>query len=75
MRTNNVIKIIKRAERGSRHAEARAEEQVVNAGEKAQATTREAVTTITNWINELRQKKKAEAAAARSFKRLSPEAP
>ncbi len=74
MQTNNVIKIIKRAERESRQGEARREEQVVNAGEKAKGTTCDAVTTITNWISELRQKKNAEAAAARSFKRLSPEA-
>ncbi len=74
MQTNNVIKIIKRAERKSRQGEARAEEQVVNAGEKAQETTRDAVATITAWISELRQKKNAEAAAARSFKSLSPEA-
>ncbi len=74
MQTNNVVKIIKRAERESRHGEARAVEQAMNVGEKAQGTTRDAVTTITDWISELRQKKKAEAAAARSFKRLSPEA-
>ncbi len=74
MQTNNVVKIIKRAERESRQGESRAKEQVVNAGEKAQGTTRGAVMTITDWISELRQKKNAEAAAARSFKSLSPEA-
>ncbi len=74
MQTNNVVKIIKRAERESRQGESRAKEQVVNAGEKAQGTTRGAVMTITDWISELRQKKIAEAAAACSFKRSSPEA-
>ncbi|MDQ3256129.1 MAG: hypothetical protein M3R15_19905 [Acidobacteriota bacterium] len=74
MQTNNVVKIIKRSERESRQGESRAKEQVVNAREKAQGTTRGAVMTITDWISELRQKKNAEAAAACSFKRSSPEA-
>ncbi len=74
MQTNNVIKIIKRVERESRQGEERAEERVMNARESARETTREAVRTITDWISELRQKKIAEAAAARSFKRSSPEA-
>lgn len=74
MQTNNVVKIIKRAERESRQGESRADEQVVSAGEKSQGTTRDAVRRITDWIGELRQKKNAEAAAARSFKRSSSEA-
>ena len=74
MQTNKIIKIIKRAERESHHAEERAGERMMNAGESARETTREAVRTITDWISDLRQKKSAEAAAAHSFKRTSPEA-
>ncbi len=74
MGTNNGIRIIKRAARDLRQEQARAAEKPVVANRRKQAMPLDAATTITEWIGELRQKKNAEATAARAFKGLFTEA-
>lgn len=66
MQTGNKIRIIKRGERDRRQQQGptRAVEKPASAGEAA-------VNTVTGWIGELQQKKRAEAlTAARALKSL-----
>lgn len=64
MQTHNKIRIIKRAERDSRHDQTLAAEKPKDDGQK-QAAVRDVVTTINGWIGELRQKKDRDVAASR----------
>ncbi|MEJ7618289.1 MAG: hypothetical protein WKF30_15285 [Pyrinomonadaceae bacterium] len=77
MQINNKIKIIKRVERESRQEEAativaqKQEQMVAAAAEQSeQAPPRDAVTTITAWVDEIRKKKNTRAGAAHAFKNL-----
>ena len=59
------IKIIKRDERNRQES---AGEQPKNGRKSAQEAAREVVNTVTNWVNEFQQKRRAETAQA--FKTL-----
>ena len=65
MHTLNKVKIIKRAERDLRREQVQAAGEPKNGGQKQAGTVRDAVTTITGWITELREKKDREVVAAR----------
>lgn len=64
------IKIIKRNERNK---PVKAEEPVKTARESAQETARDMVATVSNWVNEFQQKRRAETSQA--LKTLFPETP
>lgn len=64
------IKIIKRNARG--RVEERGEEQVTTK-KSAQEAAREMVSTVSNWVNEFQQKRRAETTKA--IKTLFPEPP
>ena len=64
------IKIIKRNERS--RLEGRGEEKAVNK-KSAQETAREMVSTVSNWVNEFQQKRRAETSKA--IKTLFPDPP
>ncbi|HEY6188501.1 MAG TPA: hypothetical protein VIW80_12670 [Pyrinomonadaceae bacterium] len=64
------IKIIKRNERNK---QVKAEEPVKTARESAQETARDMVATVSNWVNEFQQKRRAETSQA--LKTLFPETP
>ncbi|HEX8143208.1 MAG TPA: hypothetical protein VF553_11475 [Pyrinomonadaceae bacterium] len=64
------IKIIKRNERNKQEKPA---EQLKSTRESAQETARDMVTTVTNWVNEFQQKRRAETSQA--LKTLFPETP
>jgi hypothetical protein len=69
MTMNSPIKIIKRAER-ERQREARVAKRLASASQLPQEKARDAATTITGWISELRQQKQQSAVPARIFKSL-----
>jgi hypothetical protein len=64
------IKIIKREERARQET---GEAQNKTKRESAQETAREMVATVTNWVNEFQQKRRAETSQA--IKTLFPETP
>jgi hypothetical protein len=64
------IKIIKRNERS--RVEERGEKQTVNK-KSAQEAAREMVSTVSNWVNEFQQKRRAETTKA--IKTLFPDPP
>ena len=64
------IKIIKRNERNK---QVKAEAPVKTARESAQETARDMVATVSNWVNEFQQKRRAETSQA--LKTLFPETP
>ncbi len=65
MHTHHKIKIIKRVERVLRQEQTQAARRLGDDGQRQAVTVRDAVTTITGWIGEPRQKKNAEVMAAR----------
>ncbi len=67
MQTINKIKIIKRAERDLRQDQTPDAGKPIGNNQKQEVTIHDAVTKITEWIVELRQKKNSEAAAARAL--------
>jgi hypothetical protein len=66
MSEKKVIKVIKK---GDRHRQAKPVEKATN----ARQTAREMVQTVTNWVNELQQKRRNETAKA--IKTLLPNGP
>jgi hypothetical protein len=64
------IKIIKRNERNRQE---KAVEPAKSTRESAQETARDMVATVSNWVNEFQQKRRAETSEA--FKTLFPETP
>jgi hypothetical protein len=66
------IKIIKRNER-SRKEEKSGETKTVNNKKSAQEAAREMVSTVSNWVNEFQQKRRAETSKA--IKTLFPDPP
>ena len=64
------IKIIKRDERNRQE---KADERNKTTRESAQDTARDMVATVTNWVNEFQQKRRAETSQA--LKTLFPETP
>jgi formylglycine-generating enzyme required for sulfatase activity len=70
MNKKTPIKIIKRNER---NRQVKAEEPVKSTRESAQETARDMVSTVTNWVNEFQQKRRAETSQA--LKTLFPETP
>jgi hypothetical protein len=62
MATKANVKVIKRSERATPEAPATAAEQP--AKKSAQETAREMVTTVTGWVNEFQQKRRAETRQA-----------
>jgi hypothetical protein len=66
MTSNKTIKVIKKSERDS--TEKKATKKTV-----ARDTAREMVQTVTNWVNELQQKRRTET--SRAFKTLFPDSP
>ncbi len=65
MQMNSRIKIIKRYERKLRQDDAHSRER------SESELRRDAVATVSDWIDELRRRKRTEAAAASAFKNLS----
>lgn len=68
MPTTNKIRVIKRDERALPHDQTVVVGVPVTIGREREAPSRDAVTTITGWIKDLRQKKDMELAIARAFK-------
>lgn len=68
MQITNKIRIIKRDERALPHDQTEVAGEPVTVGQEQAAPSRDAVTTITGWIKDLRQKKDMELAIARAFK-------
>jgi len=68
MPTTNKIRIIKRDERALPHDQTEVAGEPVTVGQKQEAPSRDAVSTITGWIKDLRQKKDLELVIARAFK-------
>ena len=60
MSEKKVIRIVKREERKKQKAGAG---KVKSAGQTAQQTAREMVNTVTNWVSEFQQKRRAETQA------------
>ena len=60
MSEKKVIKIVKREERKNPKNTA---DKVKSAGETAQQAARDMVNTVTNWVNEFQQKRRAETQA------------
>lgn len=69
MSTDHRIKVIKLAER-KRRAKARVKQERADAGRPAQEEARDAATTITGWVDDLRRQKRQSTDAAGDFNDL-----